>query len=430
MEEYSMNVKDSVTIKKQPLANKTPVLSTRARRYATIISLLFAKQGITGNLSTAHRGAHHLSLGVRLNDPTQLDRALSLAEPLALHSGTRAVLAQRDNALVVYLFELNQGYWESYTRADLPTLQAVGLAEQRRPVDFDFNDAPHALVAGTTNSGKSETIKSVLVSMLTTDTPDALRLGIIDPDGDYTDFYSVAHLALPVAHEPGQFADVLTWFVGELKQRKENNQRDAQRLVLVIDEAHEVLHGQNLTLCQQLAQGRKYRIHLVIVTQKPLHGDMPKILDNLDNRFVGRVVDAKVSATVTGQAGLEAHKLTGAGDFLHVTGATVQRFQVAQATRADIDALPRADVQPVKVVSSDLIELPPDLPERTPGRPQLIVNPEYAAWYFYHNPDKISRAMAKEVLGLSRDNHELHREFTQRFIMAYLQLRQAKAIGA
>lgn len=399
-------------------------LTGRARRFALIIQLLFAKQGLAGKLVTAHRGARHLSLGIRLNDPTKLDPALKLAEPLALHSAAPAVLAQRAGGLIFYQFEIPQAFWEYYTRADLPTQEAIGLAEQRRPVIFTVEDAPHALVAGSTGSGKSEGVKSILMAQLTMHEPGNLALALIDPHGDYPDFHNVAHLIAPIAQDGEKIRHLLRFLVQELAYRKAENIRDGQPVLVVIDEANEVLSVPgNLALVQNLAQGRKYRIHLVIATQKPLHADLPKILDNLDNRFVGRVTDAKVSATVTGQAGLQAHRLTGKGDFLHVSGMTVERFQIAQATHRDFERLPRGETpQPVTVEDTPAIPILPEI--SGPGRPPVELDPRVLAHYFFHGPQNITHRLARELFGLARTGHTLHRDFCSEFAREYLRIRR------
>ncbi len=404
----------------------TSNLQRRARFYAKVISLLFSQQNLSGaTLVKANRAARHLSLGVRLNDATELNRALKLIEPMALAANCSNVLAQRQAGLVVFQFQLPSGFWQSYTRDDLPIVKAIGLAEQRRPVAFSLEDAPHALIAGTTGSGKSETVKSVLIAQLSSHKTNELGLVIIDPDGDYDDFHNVAHLLTPIAQEPEMFEKVLTWLNQELVRRKAANIKEGKPILIVIDEVQDVLANEhNQVVVQQLSQqGRKYRLHLVAATQKPSHTDLPKILDNLLNRFVGQVTDGKVSANITGHAGLAAHQLTGEGDFLHVVGAKVERFQVAMATRADFERLERGETRPLVVDPVELIELPPELPERRPGRPSLELSPEWLAYYFYRNPNKISRSMAKE-LGLTRSFHELHQDFCKQFIAEYLKFRQ------
>lgn len=410
------------------MIDNQPRLTANAKRFALIVRLLFARQGLTGKLANVTRGARHLSLAVRLADPVKLDNALKLAEPLALASGVNAVLAQRIEGVISYQFELKEMYWLYFTRQDVTGL-AVGLAEQRRPVNFTF-DPPHALIAGTTGSGKSETLKSILVALMTNYRPDELGVIVCDPHNDYQDFHNEAHLLMPVVTEPAGIKNALLWANQELAHRKENNIKDGQTIIVAVDEADTALADSTaLEIAQIISkQARKYRIHLLIATQKPLHGKLPGILDNLMNKFVGQLVDAHTSARVTGHAGLQAHKLTPKGDFLHITGPQVNRFQVAMATQADFTRLERGTNVQKSLFIDNPVDLPPELPERGPGRPQLQVNPEYAAWYFFHNPDKISRAMAREF-GLTRDNHELHQSFVRDFIKAYLKLRH-RQLGA
>lgn len=410
-------------------------LPHRARRFATILNLLFARQGLAGKLAEVSRAARHLTLGVKLTDPAKLDAALKLTEPLALAAGCEAVISERRAGLVVYQLELPQGYWEYYTRAEMPAPDVVGLAERRRPVVF-YLDPPHSLFAGTSGSGKTEAIKSAMVALLTTYEPGKLSLFIADPHSDFVDFGNVAHLAAPIAHEPAAIANLLRLALAELAHRKADNLRDAPPVIVVVDEAHEALTMPgNMEMVQALAQGRKYRVHLIIGTQKPNHADLPRILDNLDNRFVGKVTEAKVSATITGHAGLQAHKLTGKGDFLHVTGPDVIRFQIAQATAADLAGLERVvEIAPPLTpalragasVIPDLVEFPPD-PDPKPGggRPPLKVDPATAAAYFWRNPASISIPMARELFGLSRDGHNLHKEFVTEFITELRRLRIA-----
>lgn len=408
-------------------------LPNRARRYASVISLLFGRLELTGTLKTARRGARHLSLGVRLTDPTRLDRAIGLAEPLALHTATQAVIAGREGGLVIYQFQLAQGYWEYYTRADLPSAEAIGLAEQHRPVVFRL-DPPHALVAGTTGSGKTEAIKSMLISLMLAYRPDELGLILIDPHRVFDDFANAAHLIIPVACEAEEISQALRLANQELARRKAENIKGGKLWVVVIDEASDPatlgdkrggFNDENLVIIKQISsQARKYCIHLVLGTQKPSHTDLPGIFDLLNNRLVGQVADARLSAALTGQSGLQAHKLTGKGDFLHVTGPDYKRFQVAVAGRADFEKLERALPSPIQVVTPDLIEFPlePD-PKPAGGRPPLKVDPVIAANYFWRNPASISIPMAKELFGLSRDGHGLHRDFVQEFIIEVNRLR-------
>ena len=400
-------------------------LRTRAKFLANVIGVLLDKKGLSGGkLERPARGARHLSLPVRLANALELDSALKLADNIALASNTETVLAQRFSGLVVYQFQLHQGLWEDYTRAVLPNTQAVGLAERRQPVNFQF-DPPHALIAGTSGSGKTETIKSALISLMTSYTPQELGIVICNPKRDLSDFNKAAHLEVDIAYTGEDCQAAINHAYGALDERVKGN-GETKSLCLVIDEPDMIpLHGETLAKVQDISKiGRSFDVHLIIGTQKPTADDLPKILDNLLNRFVGLVSDGRVSAQLTGHAGLYAHKLTGKGDFVHVASGQSKRFQVAMATRSDFDRLERVEVKPIPQVKADLITLPAIVEKAQPGRPAIEIDPKTLAWYLFNNfsePGKISRNIASEH-GITRTAHELHRDMAEQVIIEYLRL--------
>lgn len=401
-------------------------LVTRAKFLARVVSLLFVKKGLTGGkLERPARGARHLSLPVRLANPLELDNALRLADNIALASNTETVLAQRFSGLVVYQFQLHQGLWEDYTRAVLPHTQAVGLAERRQPVDFQF-DPPHALIAGTSGSGKTETIKSALISLMTSYTPQELGIVICNPKRDLSDFNKAAHLEIDIAYSQEDCQAAIAHAYSVLDERVKGN-GETRPVCLVIDEPDMLpLHGETLAMVQDISKtGRSFDVHLIIGTQKPTADDLPKILDNLLNRFVGLVADGRVSAQLTGHAGLYAHKLTGKGDFVHVAGGQSKRFQVAMATRADFERLERIEVKPIpQAEPADLLNLPAVVERAPGGRPATEIDPGVLAWYLFNNfnePGKISHRIAKDH-GLTRTAHELHRDLAEQVMVEYLRL--------
>ncbi len=401
-------------------------LKGRAMFFSRVIQALFLTHSLSGyRLKQADRAARHLSLGLQLINPSELDKALKMAENIALSSNTEAVLAQRRAGLVVYQFELNRGYWESYTRQDLPTPEAVGLAEKRKPVEFSFDNDPHALVAGSTGSGKTEALKSILIALMTVYKPDELKLIVADPNHMLIDFDNVAHLALPIARTVKDMQAALLFCNQELAKRKAENIKASYRLCLVLDEATEtLLTEQDLAIVKTIAkQGRGFKVNLLLGTQEPTQKDLPGIVNLLLNRYVGKVRNAQQSTQLTGFAGLQAHKLTGKGDFIHVAnGGDATRFQVAQATKTDFNKLERVEVKPVEV-TPDMIELPTALPEKPPGRPRLEIEPNLIGWYLHHNPQRISIKQAQELMGLTRSSHNLHKGFTIKIIETLKQLK-------
>jgi DNA segregation ATPase FtsK/SpoIIIE-like protein len=400
-------------------------LEKRARFFAKVVNHLYAEQEMRGRLIIARRGARHLSLGIRLSNPLHLDRALSLADNLALATNTAAVLAQRRQdspGLVSYLFQLQNGYWESYTRADLMTSQpgaiGIGLGEARRQIDFSFDDVPHALIAGATKvAGKTETVKSILAGLFTTYRPDQLQAIVCDYHNDYVAFENAAHLVYPVVHDIDGIDRAIAYADQELVYRRERNRRNATPWVVVIDEAEEVLDGQRLVSVQNISkEAAKFRIHLIVSTQKPTQSNLPDLIHNLNYRLVGKVDSAHTSAMLTGQPRLNCEKLTGKGDFVRVSLGEVDRLQVALATEAEIAKIPRGEIAQPEV---ELVDIPrsenfePATNGRGPGRPVKEIEPRYIVRYLAAGPDNISMSQAERLWGVKRTSHERNRDFAQ-----------------
>jgi len=408
-------------------------LQNRARFYAKVTSLLFSQKELRGRLALVARGARYITLGIRLNNPLTLDAALGLSENLALATNTPAVIAQRRAdmpGLVSYQFQLAEGYWKSYTRSDVTGL-GVGLGEQKRQIDFSF-EPPHCLIAGQTRiAGKTETVRSILTGLFTTYAPGDLQAVICDPHRDYETFHNVAHLAYPLAHSIDDIDAAIVYAGQELVRRKERNARDAQPFVLTIDEAEtELENPARRAIVQNIGkEAAKFGMHLIIATQKPKTDNMGDLLNNLGNRFIGKVSDAGTSSRLAGRKMVGCELLTGKGDFLHING-DVERLQVALATTQDIDVLPRAEIATPIIEEEDQPRVLNLSEPKAVGRPVNELDPIAVAWYAFHGPEKITRATAEKVFGLKRYNHIAHRDFAQVMVDELRRLVAAKGVVA
>jgi DNA segregation ATPase FtsK/SpoIIIE-like protein len=292
----------------------------------------------------------------------------------------------------------------------------VGIAGGGRQIDFAYDGAggaPHAGVFGTTGSGKTVTIQSILAGQLATHTPDELGVIILDPHRDFEAFDHSAHLVAPIAHTLDDIANTARLVDAELARRIEANERDGQRWLVVIDEATRALarESEQIVVRAVVSEARKFKINLLLGAQNAADKELPGIVRLVNNRFVGLVANAQVSSQLTGQAGLEAHKLTGAGDFLHVVGADIARLQVAMATDEDLAALPRVVEVPRPVVAP--VDTPATLKiESSPtGRPAIELEGRHLAAYLHYGIDEITEQQAREVLALKRKAHRLHRDY-------------------
>ncbi len=409
------------------------------------------------------RGARFLEIPVFLDremvGSMSMQRALKQDTLRAIRAAAQvdAVNAWQQRNAIVYQYQLARAYWKFYQRADLPSPDGIGLGVGRSLVPFQLNDQ-NTLVAGETRSGKSITIESILFAIMQSHTPAEVGLVLIDPnqtfgirkDGlratEVGRFTNAAHLLRPVAHNYPQIDAAINYVYGQWKHRSQNGIQDAPGIVLVIDElmSEAVIgdresgsyHAAHLEKLGQIAsQGIKNNIFLVVGAQDPRIGTTSKLfMRNLGLRFIGRVTDGDASRALAGQSDVNAHLLTGNGDFIRVgkdavsDGANTQhtRFQVAEPTRRDFDRLERQAVVETPVEPEAIITPPPVSPDEVDGdlsgfNPELLlplppgaeqmadcVDMKTLAIYFYEK--QLTIPAAREKYGLIRRLHTLHRE--------------------
>jgi S-DNA-T family DNA segregation ATPase FtsK/SpoIIIE len=230
---------------------------------------------------------------------------------------------------------------------NLPTLPpftaVLGLAQDGRPLLLRLSspDIAHVLIAGTTGAGKTELMRTLLLSLAHSQRRSQLQLALMDPKGrGLRPLASLPHCLTPVLADAG---DILFWLkrlVAEMERRDREGQT-APRVVIAIDELSDLLLLMNRTeiepLLTRLAQrGREAGLHLVAGTQKPSSAVLGSLLKaNFPTRLVGRVTSADEARVASGIAGSGAEKLLGRGDFLAVACGQVTRFQAAWAELDD-----------------------------------------------------------------------------------------------
>lgn len=204
----------------------------------------------------------------------------------------------------------------------------------------DLAKMPHLLVAGTTGSGKSVCLNSMIVSLLYNATPDEVKLLMIDPKMvEFTIYNGIAHLEVPVVSNPRKAAGALGWAVGEMEKRyamfAENGVRDIKgfnllaesrsdlkkihQIVIFIDELSDLMMVSPKevedSICRLAQKARAAGIHLVIATQRPSVDVITGIIKaNIPSRIALSVSSQIDSRTILDAAGAE--KLLGNGDML------------------------------------------------------------------------------------------------------------------
>lgn len=191
---------------------------------------------------------------------------------------------------------------------------------------IDLAARPHILIAGTTGSGKSTMLRMMLASLAFNADPELLRLALVDlKNEDLVPFADLPHVEL-AAWLADEARRVVATVHDELQRRVQAGVGEWPRLVLVIDELAQLDQAALDLLSAILAIGRSKRIHVIAATQHPtvrLIGDKA----NYSVRLVGQVMDAQTAALATGRKQSGAELLPGAGAFLYVDGAQLDRLQ-------------------------------------------------------------------------------------------------------
>ncbi len=285
---------------------------------------------------------------------TKLNKVGNLAEELAFSLGARSTRIYREGGVLhvevpretprtVELLPLCSGL------ATVPPSCAVlGVDEGGVPLllRLDSPDVAHVLLAGTTGSGKTALLRTVLMSLAMHNHPGRLQMILIDPKS--RGLTPLAHLPhvwhhQGVTHDVREATGVLAALTAEMV-RRDSVRASLPRLVVAIDELADLLvtGGKELgDLVTRLTQrGREAGIHVIAATQRPsaaLVGGMMKA--NFPVRLVGSVASPEDAKVASGIAGTEAERLLGRGDFLLVAKGQTIRFQAAYAASPELEEI-------------------------------------------------------------------------------------------
>jgi S-DNA-T family DNA segregation ATPase FtsK/SpoIIIE len=236
----------------------------------------------------------------------------------------------------------------------------VGLGKDisGRAVFFDLAEMPHLLVAGTTGSGKSVMLNSLLTSLLIATDPRQVKMVLIDPKRvELAPFGRIPHLITPVVTDVKKAANALSWAVAEMERRYEVLEREGVRslevfneraehsmpyVVVVIDELADLMMAAASKVEDaviRLAQkARAVGIHLVVATQRPSVDVITGMIKaNIPSRIafaVSSQVDSRVILDAPG-----AESLLGMGDMLYkpVSASRASRVQGAFISDGEVD---------------------------------------------------------------------------------------------
>jgi len=259
---------------------------------------------------------------------------------------------------------------QDFRTSENPLLIALGKGISGKAHFANIAKMPHLLIAGTTGAGKSVMIHTLIASLLYRNTPDTLRLILVDPKRvELTLYNNIPHLLSPVITDPKKAILALKWAIKEMERRLDVLEKAGVRdvgsyhknivttpatkdepekvpeplpyIVIIIDELADIMQAYPRELeagIVRLAQmSRATGIHLILSTQRPSVNVITGLIKaNVPSRIALQVASQIDSRTILDASGAE--KLLGAGDMLFISGETSKptRIQSGYVTETEV----------------------------------------------------------------------------------------------
>lgn len=331
--------------------------------------------GVEATLVDITRGPNVTRYELQLKRGTKFSRVNNLSDDIALSLGAASVRITMIPDKLAVGIEAPNKVSETVPIRDL--IDSPEFGDSKSKISFcvgkditghnvigDIKKMPHMLIAGTTGSGKSVCINSLLVSLIYKATPEEVRLIMVDPKmvelGGYN---GIPHLLIPVVTDPRKAAGALNWAVSEMERRykllSEVNVRDLEsynnlmedqggeklpQIVIVIDELADLMfvaaNDVEQSIVRVAQKARAAGMHLVIATQRPSADVITGIMKaNIPSRISFAVASQIESRIILDTPGAE--KLLGRGDMLYAPlGAPKPlRVQGCFITTAEIESV-------------------------------------------------------------------------------------------
>ena len=335
---------------------------------AATLKRKLADFGVDGHIVQASPGPVITSYEFEPAAGVKVSQVVNLADDLALAMkaaavriigpipgrGTVAVEVPNPESATVYLREILVSPEFVETKGKLPL--ALGKDTTGNPVVSDLTSMPHLLIAGSTGSGKSVGLNTMICSLLYKATPADVRFLLIDPKRLELGIYEgIPHLLAPVVTDAKEAAMRLKWIVGKMDERYKQLQAKAVRniegynkevgpeerlpyWVVVVDELADLMMvsaGEVQNSLVRLAQiARAVGIHLIVATQRPSVDVVTGLIKaNFPTRIAFQVASKVDSRTVLDANGAE--QLLGKGDMIFVPPGASRQMRVHGAWVAD-----------------------------------------------------------------------------------------------
>lgn len=325
-----------------------------ARLNSERLEAAFKSFGVHVKILSFTRGPSVTRYEAELEAGIKLNRLTSLADDIALSLGANGVrIAAMPNKISTVGIEVPNKLISKVLLRDIIDSQEFRNASSRltfaigkniggEAIVGDIAKLPHMLVAGTTGSGKSVCLNSLILSILFKSTPNEVRFIMIDPKMvEFRVYNGIPHLLVPVVTDVKKAAGALQWAVVEMMKRyrtfSEANARDLEsynklikateggetlpQIVVIIDELADLMltaaKEVEESICRVAQMGRAAGVHLIIATQSPRADVITGLMKaNIPSRIALKVSSALESRIIL-DAGGNADKLVGNGDMLY-----------------------------------------------------------------------------------------------------------------
>ena len=272
-------------------------------------------------------------------------------------SNTVGIELPKNSRENVYLSEIISS--PDFTKKNIKLPIALGKSISGFPITGDLSSMPHLLIAGTTGSGKSVCINTIILSLLYRHSPEKCKFILIDPKMlELSTYEGIPHLLCPVITEAKKAASVLGWVVKEMESRyklmtrvgvrnidgyNEKHKISMPYIVVIVDEMSDLMlvAGKEIeNYIQKLSQmARAAGIHIIMATQRP---SVDVITGTIKANFPTRIsfqVTSKIdSRTILGEQGAE--QLLGKGDMLYMSSANkIVRIHAPYVSENEIEKI-------------------------------------------------------------------------------------------
>ncbi len=345
-------------------------LETEMKENAIKLERTLKNFGVNANVLDIFRGPNVTRYELQPKEGVKVSKIVNLSDDIALNLAATALRIEapipgkpaigieipNKDIQMVYLREIIES--RKFKNFQSKVAFGVGRDISGNIIVSDISQMPHTLIAGSTGSGKSVCINTIITSILYKSTPEEVKLIMIDPKVVELNIYNgIPHLLIPVVTEPEKASKALNWAVSEMLNRyklfAEHNVRDIKgyneciknkeqnpmpNIVIIIDELSDLMMASPKevedSICRLAQMARAAGMHLIIATQRPSVDVITGVIKaNIPSRIAFAVSSGIDSRTILDMIGAE--KLLGNGDMLFYPSGISKPIRVQGAFISD-----------------------------------------------------------------------------------------------